>query len=202
MARFNGPRNKIARRIGQDLGLKVNPKSLERRLNTPPGQHGRKGRGKVSDFGLQLTEKQKAKYTYGVLERQFRQYYQLASRTPEATGAVLLTLLERRLDNVVYRLGFAPTRRAARQLVSHGNVQVDSAKVSIPSYRVSVDQVITLTKRASDIPYIKALLADKDHTAPAWLEKKGSVGHVVRLPAREDIVENINEQLIVEYYSR
>ena len=202
MARFNGPRNKIARRLGQDLGLKSNPKSLERRINTPPGQHGRKGRGKISDFGMQLAEKQKAKNTYGVLERQFRQYYKLASRTPQATGAALLSLLERRLDNVVYRLGLAPTRRAARQLVAHGNVQVNAAKVSIPSYRVSVEEVVTLSNRAAAIPYVKALLENKDYAPPLWLEKKGSVGRITRLPLRTDITENINEQLIVEYYSR
>lgn len=202
MARFNGPRNKIARRLGQDLGLKVNPKSLERRINTLPGQHGRKGKGKTSDYGMQLAEKQKAKHTYGVLERQFRQYYKVASRTREATGAALLSLLERRLDNVVYRLALAPTRRAARQLVSHGNVQVDGSKVSVPSYRVRVDEVVTISKSAIDIPYIKVLLENKDFQAPEWLEKKGVAGRVKRLPERQDITENINEQLIVEYYSR
>lgn len=202
MARITSPRNKIARRLGQDLGLKVNPKSLERRINTPPGAHGRKGRGKVSDYGVQLSEKQKAKNIYGVLERQFKKYYVVASRTPEATGAVLLSLLERRLDNTLYRLGFAPTRRAARQLVAHGNVQVDGKKVSIPSYRVMVGQVVTLSDTGAAIPYVKELMSNKDYHAPTWLKRQGGSGQIVRLPVREDILENINEQLIVEYYSR
>lgn len=202
MARFNGPRNKIARRLGVDLGLKGNPKSLERRLNTPPGQHGRKGRGKVSDFGLQLAEKQKAKNLYGVLEKQFRQYYQKATQTTEATGDALLISLELRLDNIVYRLALAPTRRAARQLVTHGNVQVNGHKVSIPSYRVRQDEVVSLSPRAVKIPYIKALLDNEALSSPEWLEKKGGAGRVKRLPKRQDITENINEQLIVEYYSR
>lgn len=202
MARYNGPKNKKARRIGQDLGGKTNPKSLERRINTPPGQHGRKGRGKMSDYGIQLAEKQKAKYIYGVLERQFKQYYTVATRTPSATGAVLLQLLERRLDNVVYRLGFTPTRRAARQLVSHGNVTVNGKKLSIPSYHVRQGDVIGLTQTAISIPYIKTLLENKNFHAPSWLERKASVGKVLSLPNREAVVENINEQLIVEYYSR
>lgn len=202
MARFKGPRNKISRRLGQDLGLKTNPKSLERRLATLPGQHGRKGRGKVSDYGLQLAEKQKAKNIYGVLERQFRQYYQLATTQSEATGTALLAFLERRLDNVVYRLGLAPTRRAARQLVAHGNIQVNSHRVTIPSYRVREGEVVSLTAKAAAIPYIKTLLENKDMLPPSWLKKQGIAGKVSRLPAREDITENINEQLIVEYYSR
>lgn len=202
MARYNGPRNKKARRLGQDLGGKTNPKSLERRINTPPGQHGKKGRGKMSDYGIQLAEKQKAKYIYGVLERQFKQYYTLASRTPQATGAVLLRLLECRLDNCVYRLGFTPTRRAARQLVSHGNVMVNGKKLNIPSYQVKVGDVLSLSKTAVSIPYIKSLLESKDYHAPAWLERKASAGKVLRTPSREESTENINEQLIVEYYSR
>ena len=202
MARYNGPKNKKARRIGQDLGGKTNPKSLERRINTPPGQHGRKGRGKMSDYGIQLQEKQKAKYIYGVLERQFKQYYTVASRTPSATGAMLLQLLETRLDNVIYRLGFAPTRRAARQLVSHGNVTVNGKKLSIPSYHVKVSDVVGLTQTAMAIPYIKTLLESKDVHAPTWLERSAAVGKVLALPSREAVTENINEQLIVEYYSR
>lgn len=202
MARQNGPRNKKARRIGMDLGLKTNTKSLERRINTPPGQHGRKGRGKVSDYGVQLTEKQKAKFIYGVMERQFKQYYTLASRNPQATGEVLLSLLERRLDNVVYRLGFVPTRRAARQLVAHGNVTVNGKKLDIPSYTVRVGETVSITKTATEIPYIKEMLEAKDYVPPKWLERKAIVGKMIRVPLREDITETINEQLIVEYYSR
>jgi len=202
MARPTGPRNKLSRRLGMDLGLKLNSKQLERRANTVPGQHGRRGRGKTSDFGIQLSEKQKAKAIYGVLERQFKKYYLHAARTPQATGTVLLSLLERRLDNIVYRLGLAPTRRAARQLVTHGHVLVDGKKLSIPSCQLDVGQTITLDKQGSNIPYIKELLGNKDHVTPPWLARQATVGKLTRLPAREDITEVINEQLIVEYYSR
>lgn len=202
MARYTGPRNKKARRLGTDLGLKGNTASLERRINTPPGSHGKKGKGKMSDYGIQLAEKQKAKNIYGVLERQFSKYYQVATRTPQATGEMLLSLLERRLDNVVYRLGFAPTRRAARQLVTHGNVTVDGKKMSIPSYQVLEDQLVSLSERAASIPYIKELLGKKDLVIPSWLERKAVVGRVIRLPKRDDLSENIQESLIVEFYSR
>lgn len=202
MARYTGPRNKLARRLGQDLGLKTNPKLLERRLNTLPGQHGKRGKGKVSEFGTQLAEKQKAKAIYGIMERQFKKYYSLAARTPQATGEVLLSLLERRLDNVVYRLGFVPTRRAARQLISHGNVLVNNKKLNIPSFQVSEGEVISLSTTAIGIPYIKELLVLKDYVVPQWLARKASVGKVVRLPKREETTETIQEQLIVEFYSR
>ena len=202
MARYTGPRNKLARRLATDLGLKTNTASLERRINTPPGSHGKKGKGKVSDYGMQLSEKQKARHMYGVMEKQFNKYYQMASRTPQATGEMLLVLLERRLDNVVYRLGLAPTRRAARQLVSHGNCIVDGKKMSIPSHLVLEGQVITLTDTGLKIPYVKEMLGKEDVVVPKWLEKKASVGKVKRYPQRDDITENIQEQLIVEFYSR
>ena len=202
MARYNGPKNKKQRRLGVDLGLKSNPKSLERRLSTPPGQHGRKGTRKQSDYGIQLAEKQKAKVMYGLLERQFHKYYIEASRDPLATGEVMLSLLERRLDNVIYRLGFVPTRAAARQLVAHGNVLVNGKKVNIPSYQVKVGETVSLSKRGEAIPYIKARLENKDLAPAAWLEKKATIGRVNRLPLRSDITEAINEQLIVEFYSR
>lgn len=202
MARYTGPRNKKARRLGQDLGLKTNPASLERRINTPPGSHGKKGRGKMSDFGIQLAEKQKARNIYGVMERQFNKYYQIATRTPQATGEMLLSLLERRLDNVVYRLGFAPTRRAARQLVSHGNVTVNGKKMSIPSYQVHESEVISISSTAQAIPYVKELLGKKDLVVPKWLDRKGVAGQITRMPVRADMTESIQEQLIVEFYSR
>lgn len=202
MARYTGPKNKKARRLGVDLGLKSNPKSLERRLSTPPGAHGRKGNKKMSDFGLQLAEKQKAKNIYGILERQFKKYYTIASRNPSATGEVLLVNLELRLDNCVYRLGLTPTRRAARQLVSHGNVLVNNAKVSIPSYQVKSGDIITLSNTGANIPYIKSRLSDNQITPAAWLKRQAGAGTVVRTPQRADITEAINEQLIVEYYSR
>lgn len=202
MARYTGPRNKTARRLGVDLGLKTNPKSLERRLQTPPGQHGKKGRGKMSDYGIQLAEKQKVKAIYGVLERQFSKYYEVATKSSEATGEAMLSLLERRLDNVIYRLHLAPTRRAARQIVSHGNALVNGRKLSIPSYRVNVGDVITLSATGLAIPAVKAMQEEKDVQLPAWLDKKASVGKVLRMPVRTDISEVINEQLIVEFYSR
>lgn len=202
MARYTGPKNKKARRFGVDLGLKSNPKSVERRIGTPPGAHGRKGSRKVSDYGIQLAEKQKAKIMYGILERQFKKYYTIASRDPLATGEVMLSLLERRLDNCVYRLAFVPTRAAARQLVSHGNVTVNGKKLNIPSYKVCVGDVISLSQTATNIPYVKSLLADKDKTPAPWLNKKAILGKVTRLPLRSDITEAINEQLIVEFYSR
>lgn len=202
MARYTGPKNKKARRLGVDLGLKSNPKSLERRLNTPPGQHGRKGSKKVSDYGVQLAEKQKAKILYGILERQFKKYYVEAARDPLSTGEVMLSLLERRLDNVIYRLGFVPTRAAARQLVSHGNVTVNGKKLNIPSYQVRLGDTVSLSATGAAIPYIKTRLEDKDITPAAWLDRKAIVGKVSRLPGRTDITEAINEQLIVEFYSR
>lgn len=202
MARLTGPRNKKARRIGQDLGLKSNSKMLERRLGTPPGQHGRKGQRKVSDYGVQLREKQKAKLIYGVLEKQFKKYYTEASRDPLATGAVLLSLLERRLDNVVYRLGFTPTRAAARQLVAHGNILVNGKKLDIPSYQVKEADVVSLSATAAAIPYIKERLEDEDIHSASWLKRKAILGKVTRLPQRDDTTEDINEQLIVEFYSR
>lgn len=156
----------------------------------------------MSDYGVQLMEKQKAKAIYGIMERQFKNYYQIAAKTPQATGAVLLSLLERRLDNVVYRLGFAPTRRAARQLVSHGNILINSKKLSIPSYQVGVDETVSLSKTAANIPYVKELVMNKEYILPAWLTRKAIVGKITRAPERSDLSENINEQLIVEFYSR
>jgi len=202
MARYTGPRNKTARRLGVDLGLKTNPKSLERRLQTPPGQHGKKGRGKMSDYGIQLAEKQKVKAIYGVLERQFAKYYEVATKSSSATGEAMLSLLERRLDNVIYRLHLAPTRRAARQIVAHGNALVNGRKLTIPSYRVNPEDVITLTATGLAIPSVKVMQEEEDVQLPSWLEKKASVGKVLRMPVRSDISEVINEQFIVEFYSR
>lgn len=206
MARITQPRNKLARREGLDLGLKTtgskSQASLLRRINIPPGQHGPKGRKKLSDFGLQLREKQKAKRIYSVLERQFRNYYRKALKFKGNTGETLLLQLERRLDNVLYRLGLAPTRAAARQLVTHGHVNVNNQKMSIPSYQVVITDVISLTPKAMEIPAIKKMLEDKNPILPAWLDRKGAVGKLVAFPKRDQIDANINEALIVEYYSR
>lgn len=201
MSRYIGPRNKLSRKIGEDLGLKSNALKVARRLGIRPGQHGAKGRRKLSDFATQLQEKQKIKYIYGLTEKQLRRLYDVASTSSVATGEQLLSSLERRLDNVLYRLGWANTRAAARQLVNHGHVQVNGKKVSVPSYKVEVDDVINLTKKGMQIPAVSDRL--KDETAiVTWLERKQAVGKVTRLPQRNDIQEVIEEQLVVEYYSR
>lgn len=206
MAHYTGPKNRLARREGMDLGYKT-PGSkahaqLLKRLGVPPGQHGAKGKRKQSDYGLQLREKQKVKRMYGVLERQFRKTFKTAKKWKGNTGEKLLEFLECRLDNVIYRLGMSPTRGLSRQLVSHGHVNVDGKKVNIPSFRVTRDMVISLRPKSMEIPAVKQVLADTAVKTPVWLERKGPVGKVVRLPERTDIQEDINEQLIVEHYSR
>ncbi|NCN45440.1 MAG: 30S ribosomal protein S4 [Candidatus Pacebacteria bacterium CG2_30_36_39] len=201
MARYTGPKQRLQRQIGEDLGLKSNSLKVARRIHTRPGQHGLRRR-KVSDYGTQLREKQKVKYMYGVLEKQLHRIYSEASKNPLATGTVLLGLLERRLDNVVYRLGWAPTRPAARQLVNHSHFTVNNKKMNIPSYSVKVGDVIKLNDKSSKVPMVAELLKEDSAVPPAWLEKKATIAKVQRLPEREDIVENIQEQLIVEFYSR
>ncbi len=203
MARNTGPKNRIARREGENLGLKsgINQK-LERRLKVLPGQHGRMGKKKTSEYGVQLREKQKVKAIYGVLETQFRKYFKIASKTHGATGETLLSLLERRLDNVVYRLNFASTRASARQLVNHGHVSVNGKKNTIPSYLIKVNEVISLDATALSMPDVKKQLSDTTPMITKWLEKKAAVGRVTRMPMRDDIEMSINDQLIVEFYSR
>lgn len=201
MSRYTGPRNKLARAIGQDLGLKTNALKVSKRLNVPPGQHGARSRRRFSDFGTQLKEKQKVKFIYGITEKQLRIVYADASNSKGNTGETLLSLLELRLDNVIYRLGWAPTRPAARQLVNHGHVKINDKKVSIPSYRTKSGEVISLSSKGSNIPVIEAMVKENAST-PAWLEKKANLGKIARKPERQDIAEAIEEQLVVEYYSR
>lgn len=201
MSRYIGPRNKRARAIGQDLGLKTNSMKVARRLTVGPGQHGAKQRRKTSDYGTQLKEKQKLKFIYGITERSLHKAYETATRSKESTGEQLLALLERRLDNVVYRLGWAPTRAAARQLVSHRHVQVNAKVLSISSYECKIDDVITITKKGLGIPQIEQMVKE-ELDQPAWLQKKATVGKVARYPERIEITEAIEEQLVVEYYSR
>src|SRR5262245_20869377 len=141
MARYTGPKHKLQRRLGEDLGLKTNAVKVAKRIGIKPGQHGHKGRSKVSDYGVQLKEKQKVRYIFGITEKQLRKIFDQASKNPTATGAALLSLLERRLDNVVYRAGWATTRAAARQLVAHGHIRINNQKMSAPSYTVQVDDV-------------------------------------------------------------
>lgn len=206
MARYTGPKNRLSRREGIDLGLKTvgskSHASYLRRANIAPGQHGAKGKRKVSGFGEQLREKQKVKRMYGVLERQFRKTFERAKRWKGNTGEKLLEFMERRLDNVLYRASLAPTRASARQFVGHGHVTVDGAKVTIPSYLVEKDQVVSMKSTALEIPAVKKLLEDKTIKVPEWLQRKGPVVKIARLPERSDVGEDIGEQLIVEHYSR
>lgn len=201
MGRYTGPKHKLSRREGKDLFGTGGP-SLERRLGQPPGMHGQKRRGRLSEYGRQLREKQKVKRMYGMREGQFRRFFQMAQRARgEQTGVALLKLLERRLDNVVYRLGFARTRPQARQFVNHGHVLVDGKKVDIPSYLVEPGQVIELKEEVRGVPDVQDLMAHPPQV-PGWLERENGVGRVVREPAREEIDQDIEEQLIVEFYSR
>lgn len=206
MARYTGPKNRLARREGIDLGLKtVGSKahaSVLRRLSIVPGAHGVKGRRKISDYGHQLREKQKVKRMYGLLERQFRKMFERAKKWKGNTGEKLLEFMERRLDNTVYRLGFAPTRGLSRQMVTHGHVLVNGKKLSIPSALVFINDVITLGTKGLAIPAVQKVLEDDTFKPPEWLTRKGPAGKVARLPQRGDIHEDISEQLIVEYYSR
>lgn len=207
MARYTGPKNRLARREGADLELKTpgskSHASLLRRLNIPPGQHGPKGtRRKPSDYSFQLREKQKAKRYYGILEKQFRNYFNKAIKVKGNTGETLLVQLETRLDNVAYRLNLAPTRNAARQMINHGHILVNNQKVTIPSYQTNANEVISLTPKGLNIPSVKKVLEEKNPVLPTWLERKGAVGRVIKSPQRSEIKLDIDEQLIVEYYSR
>ncbi|MGM0667613.1 MAG: 30S ribosomal protein S4 [Bacteroidota bacterium] len=202
MARYRGPKSKIARKFGDPIF--GTDKHLERK-NYPPGQHGNmKRRKKTSEYGVQLKEKQKAKYTYGVLEKQFRNLFEQASRSKGVTGEVLLQLLESRLDNVVYRLGISPTRAAARQMVSHRHITVNGEVVNIPSAQVKAGDIIGVREKSRSLEAILDSLAGKRHMNYSWLEWDDSqmVGKFMNTPQREDIPEDIKEQLIVELYSK
>ena len=203
MGRYTGPKHKLSRREGVDL-FGNGGESLQRRLDQPPGMHGQGAtyrRQRRGDYELQLREKQKVKRTYGLREKQFRRFYRLAQQSRGLTGPELLTLLERRLDNVVYRMGWARTRPQARQFVSHGHVLVDGRTVDIPSYLVAPDQSLALKPRTRHIPEVQELI-EAPAPLPEWLARDGAAGHILRAPAREDIVEAIDEQLVVEFYSR
>lgn len=201
MARYTGPKTKIARKFGEPI---FGADKVLSRKNYPPGQHGVNKRRKTSEYGIQLREKQKAKYTYGVLEKQFHNLFNKASRTRGITGEVLLQLLEARLDNVVYRLGIAPTRAAARQLVLHRHITVNGSVVNIASYNVSPGDVVAVRERSKSLEVIADALAGFNHSKYPWLEwdETAKAGKLLHIPAREDIPENIKEQLIVELYSK
>ena len=206
MARYTGPKEKLARREGCDLNLKSAVRSFDSKCKSEsaPGQHGRTSGARLSDYGAQLREKQKAKYTYGVLEKQFRNLFEKAATAKGITGEVLLQLLEGRLDNVVFRLGIAPTRAAARQLVSHKHITVDGEVVNIPSYAVKPGQLIGVRERSKSLEVIANSLAGFNHSKYAWLEwdEASKVGKMLHIPERADIPENIKEHLIVELYSK
>ena len=208
MARYTDARCRQCRRERMALYLKgdrcYTDKCAIQRRNYPPGQHGQ-GRGKISDYGLQLREKQKVKRMYGVLEKQFRGYFERAERMRGVTGTNLLVLLERRLDNVVYRLGFANSRSQARQLVRHNHVLVDGMRVNLPSFLVKVGQTVQVTEKSATSPLVRdALEAAARRGCPPWLEleKEAAKGTVSMFPTREDITMPIQEHLIVELYSK
>lgn len=198
MARYTGPKDRLSRREGFDIFGKGGKLT---RLNVPPGVHGPKGVRRSSQYGRQLREKQKVKRIYGVLESQFRKYVKQALKTKGNTGEKLLSLLETRLDNVIFRLGFAPTRPAARQLVSHKHVLVDGKRVNIPSYQVKIGETVSLREEAAEIPSTKSVMKE-ERKIPGWLARKAIFGKVLKEPKREDITEPISEQDIVEFYSR
>ncbi|MBV8062638.1 MAG: 30S ribosomal protein S4 [Nevskia sp.] len=206
MARYIGPKCKLSRRVGTDLLLKSRGRSLETKckLDTPPGQHGAR-KPRLSDYALQLREKQKLKQMYGLLERQFRNYYVKATKSKGATGLNLLRLLETRLDNVVYRMGFAATRAEARQLVGHKGILVNGKSVNIPSYRVAVGDVIEVREKSRNQTRIASALSIAAQIGfPDWVEvsEKAFKGTFKSLPEREQIVPDINENLVVELYSK
>ena len=200
MARYTGPKSRIARKFGE--GIFGADKVLSKQ-NYPPGQHGN-SRKKNSEYGVQLREKQKAKYTYGVLERQFRNLFEKAEKAKGITGEILLQLLECRLDNIVFRLGIAPTRAAARQLVSHKHITVDGEVVNIPSYAVKPGQIVAVREKSKSLEVIVNCLDGFNHSKYPWLEwdDNSKVGKLLHVPQRADIPENIKEHLIVELYSK
>lgn len=204
MARYLGSKNKLARRFGEDLGLKSSATKLAKRINTRPGQHGvGRVRRKLTDYAIQLKEKQKAKYIYGILEKQMLKTYQEASSSEASTGLMILILLERRLDNAVYRAGWATTRAQARQFIVHNHILVNGKKMNVPSYRVKINDVVEIRKKALNIGFVKENLKNLDEGKKVeWLDVKAHVAKVKNLPHRDDIGENIEEQLIVEFYSR
>jgi small subunit ribosomal protein S4 len=199
MGRYTGPKDRLSRREGVDLFGKG---SKLTRINIKPGVHGAKLSRSQSYYGKQLREKQKVKRIYGIREEQFRRYIDKALKSKGNSTDVLFSLLERRLDNVVYRLHFANTRPAARQLVSHRHVLVNGKKVNIPSYQVEKGDVITLDSKALQIPYVKKTIDEKNVKIPEWLNRKAAVGKVAGLPSFEDVTEPVSAQDVIEFYSK
>lgn len=206
--RYTGPKNRLARREGVDLGLKTpgtkTHSNLLRRLSIIPGQRNNtKKRRKLSDYGIQLREKQKLKRMYGLTDRQMKIYFEKAIKRLGNTADFLIQHLETRLDNIVYRLGFAPTRASARQLINHGHFAVNGKKVSIPSYNVNINDTVSFKKeKSAAIPYIAQVMEKKDLLIPSYLERKGALGKLIAYPKNEDIADVINLQQVIEFYSR
>jgi small subunit ribosomal protein S4 len=200
MARYTGPKHKLARREGANI-LDKQSGSLQRRLNIPPGGiKGRKFKKRLSEYGVQLREKQKAKTIYGLLEKQFSNLVKTVEKKKGETGEMLISFLETRLDNLVYRLSFAKTRAMARQLVSHGHITVDDKKVNVPSYQVKVGSVISLSFPLQKNPQVLQAI-EETHTLP-FIKREGIFGKLIRMPKREDVQLPFDLQLIIEYYSR
>ncbi len=201
MARYRGPKSKISRKFGEPI---FGPSKALQKKSYPPGQHGRNRRRKQSEYAIQLQEKQKAKYLYGVLERQFLNLFDKASRRSGITGEILLQLLESRLDNVVFRLGVAPTRRAARQLILHKHITVNDVVVNIPSFSVKVGDKVGVREKSKSLLVISESLARGSSKKYPWMEWDDTemFGRYISLPQRDEIPENIHEQLIVELYSK
>lgn len=201
MARYRGPQSKIARKFREPI---FGPDKALEKKNYPPGMHGlAKKRAKQSEYAVQLQEKQKAKYTYGILEKQFANIFDRASRAHGVTGEVLIQLIELRLDNTVYRLGIAPTRMAARQIVSHRHITVNGKVVNIPSYTLKVGDVVAIREKSKSLEVINHSIASTSRSFP-WLDwnAEKNEGKLIAVPARSEVPENIKEQLIVELYSR
>lgn len=203
MGRYTGPKHKLARREGVNIYGKASA-SLDRRLNVPPGQISRRGgRRKMSEYGLQLREKQKLKRIYGLMEKQFRNYVEKAEKTKTApTDEVLIQLLESRLDNIVYRLGFAKSRNQARQYVSHRHVLVNGKRVNIPSYQVKEGDEVALEEKLQKNEILKAQREEMEITVPEYLKKVKTKGAIKRVPTKEDVQNPVDYQLVVEFYSR
>lgn len=200
MARYTGPKHRLSRREGVNLSDKSS-QSLMRRLNIPPGIHGKKRKRRLSEFGLQLREKQKAKVTYGLLEKQFKNLVQKVQTKKGDTKELIISLLETRLDNVVYRLGFAKTRYMSRQMVSHGHISVNGKKMSIPSYQVKADDIISVSSKMQQNAKVLENNEETKEILP-FLKKEGFSGKLVRMPKKEDLQTPFDLQLIIEYYSR
>lgn len=205
--RYTGPRNRLSRREGLDLGLKTTGSKAQagllRRLNIKPGQRPNARQGKLTEYGQQLREKQKLQRIYGITESQLKKYFEQANRAVGNTAFLLIQTLESRLDNTVFRLGFAPTRASARQLVTHGHFMINEKKSSIPSYKVKIGDVVTFRKHhTAKIPYVAQLIEMKDQTLPAWLEKKALSGKIKDAPSLDALKEGVDLQAVIEFYSR